>query len=159
MASHVCGRLRFIFGDQLNRKISSLCGIDLDKDVVLMTEVVEERYLSVYADAYEWVELPNTHGMALFADGGVLSSKPYAASGKYIYRMSDYCDHCRYDVKKTTGPDACPFNFLYWNFLAENRDKLARNPRMAMIYRTLDRMSSDRVSSLQKQAQGSLESV
>jgi len=117
---------------------------------------VEEWYLSVYADAYEWVELPNTHGMALFADGGVLGSKPYAASGKYINRMSDYCDHCRYDVKKTTGPDACPFNFLYWNFLAENRDQLARNPRMAMIYRTLDRMSSDRVSSIQKQAQGFL---
>ncbi len=93
-----------------------------------------EWYLLVYADAYEWVELPNTHGMALFADGGILGSKPYASSGKYIDRMSDYCRHCRYDVRQATGPDACPFNFLYWNFLVENGDALSRNPRMAMMY-------------------------
>ena len=111
-----------------------------------------EWYLLVYADAYEWVELPNTHGMALFADGGVLGSKPYASSGKYIDRMSDYCSHCRYDVRRATGPDACPFNFLYWNFLAENADKLSRNPRMAMMYRTLGRMDVKRVTAMRKQA-------
>lgn len=122
-------------------------------------EAVCEWYLSVYADAYEWVELPNTHGMALFADGGILSSKPYAASGKYIERMSDYCRHCRYSVKDTSGPRACPFNVLYWNFLAEKRDKLARNPRMAMIYRTLARMPQARVKGIRKQAKELLDVI
>ncbi len=93
---------------------------------------VEEWFLVVYADAYEWVELPNVHGMALFADGGVFGSKPYAASGAYIDRMSNYCGGCAYDPKLKAGPKACPFNYLYWNFLAENEAKLARNPRMAM---------------------------
>jgi deoxyribodipyrimidine photolyase-related protein len=114
---------------------------------------VSAWYLGVYADAYEWVELPNTHGMSLFADGGVLASKPYAASGKYIQRMSDYCRGCRYDVNKVMGPDACPFNFLYWNFLSDHRGKLAGNPRMALIYRTLDRMPTDRVAAMKRQAE------
>ncbi len=105
---------------------------------------VEEWFLVVYADAYEWVELPNVHGMALFADGGVFGSKPYAASGAYIDRMSDYCDGCAYDPKLKAGPKACPFNYLYWNFLAENEAKLARNPRMAMPYRTLGAMDVKR---------------
>ena len=85
---------------------------------------VNEWYLIVYADAYEWVELPNVSGMILFADGGYLASKPYAASGAYINKMSDYCKHCRYDVSKKTGEDACPFNYLYWNFMIENSEKL-----------------------------------
>jgi deoxyribodipyrimidine photolyase-related protein len=105
---------------------------------------VEEWYLAVYADAFEWVELPNTHGMALFADGGVLGSKPYAASGAYIDRMSDYCGACRYDPKIRIGPKACPFNYLYWNFLIENRQRLAHNPRMAMPYRNLAAMPGER---------------
>jgi deoxyribodipyrimidine photolyase-related protein len=105
---------------------------------------VEAWYLAVYADAYEWVELPNTHGMALFADGGVLASKPYAASGAYIDRMSDYCAQCRFDPKIKLGPAACPFNYLYWNFLITNRDRLAGNPRLAMPYRTLGAMPADR---------------
>jgi deoxyribodipyrimidine photolyase-related protein len=121
-------------------------------------KAVCEWYLSVYADAYEWVELPNTHGMALFADGGLLSSKPYAASGKYIDRMSDYCGHCRYDVTRIEGENACPFNVLYWNFLAENRDRLAHNPRMALIYRTLARMPKARLESIRRQARALLES-
>jgi len=122
-------------------------------------KAVCEWYLLVYADAYEWVELPNTHGMALFADGGVLGSKPYASSGKYIDRMSDYCRHCRYDVRQATGPDACPFNFLYWNFLAENADKLSGNPRMAMMYRTLGRMDDERVAAMRKQASEFLDTL
>jgi deoxyribodipyrimidine photolyase-related protein len=105
---------------------------------------VEEWYLGVYADAYEWVELPNVHGMALFADGGVFGSKPYAASGAYIDRMSDYCGTCVYDPKLKAGPKACPFNYLYWNFLIENEPKLGRNQRLAMPYKTLDRMSGER---------------
>jgi (6-4)DNA photolyase len=118
-----------------------------------------EWYLAVYADAYEWVELPNTHGMALFADGGQLSSKPYAASGKYIDRMSDYCRHCRYDVTRTETKNACPFNVLYWNFLAENRDRLARNPRMAMIYATLNRMRQARLDAIRQQAHAVLDAI
>ncbi|MGL4636824.1 MAG: cryptochrome/photolyase family protein [Beijerinckiaceae bacterium] len=107
-------------------------------------EQIEEWYLVVYADAYDWVELPNVHGMVLHADGGLLGSKPYAASGAYIDRMSNYCSSCRYDPKLKAGPDACPFNYLYWNFLIENEGKLAKNPRMAMPYRTLAKMSDAR---------------
>ena len=84
---------------------------------------LHEWYLAVYADAYEWVELPNTVGMSQFADGGLLASKPYAASGAYINRMSDYCGGCRYDVKQRTGPNACPFNALYWDFIARHREQ------------------------------------
>jgi deoxyribodipyrimidine photolyase-related protein len=97
-------------------------------------------YLCVYADAYEWVELPNTLGMALYADGGLLGSKPYAASGKYIHRMSDYCKGCRYNVQQTTGPDACPFNALYWHFLMRHQERLGGNQRLRMPYRNLERM-------------------
>ncbi|MEM7465235.1 MAG: cryptochrome/photolyase family protein, partial [Pseudomonadota bacterium] len=89
---------------------------------------VHEWYLSVYADAYEWVELPNTIGMSQFADGGLLASKPYAASGNYISKMSNYCDTCRYEVKKKFGENACPFNPLYWDFLSRNESKLRANP-------------------------------
>lgn len=110
---------------------------------------VHEWYLEVYADAYEWVELPNTLGMSQFADGGLLGSKPYAASGAYINRMSDYCGHCRYDVKQRVGPDACPFNALYWDFLVRNAEKLDRNPRLAMPYRNWAKMKpADRDATL-----------
>jgi (6-4)DNA photolyase len=101
---------------------------------------VNEWYLLVYADAYEWVELPNVTGMALFADGGLLASKPYAASGAYINKMSNYCKNCRYNVKAKYGESACPFNYLYWHFLIQNQEKFAKNPRMAMIYSTLNKM-------------------
>ena len=103
---------------------------------------INEWYMVVYADAYEWVELPNTHGMATFADGGIIGSKPYAASGAYIDRMSDYCKPCRYDPKLRTGEGACPFNALYWDFLIRNEPKLGRNNRMAMVYRNLGRLSA-----------------
>jgi deoxyribodipyrimidine photolyase-related protein len=104
---------------------------------------LHEWYLSVYADAYEWVELPNTVGMSQFADGGLLASKPYAASGAYINRMSNYCGPCRYDVKQRTGPNACPFNALYWDFIARNRTKIGNNPRMAQMMRTYDKFAGD----------------
>jgi deoxyribodipyrimidine photolyase-related protein len=113
---------------------------------------VDRWYLEVYADAYEWVEQPNTRGMVLFADGGLLGSKPYASSGAYIDRMSDYCGRCRYDVKKRIGPDACPFNALYWDFLARNEDKLGSNQRMAMVYRNWNRMDGDTQTALRTQA-------
>ncbi len=114
---------------------------------------VEEWYLMVYADAFEWVELPNTHGMALHADGGLLGSKPYAASGAYINRMSDYCGECAYDPKVKLGPRACPFNYLYWYFLIRNAERLRPNPRMAMPYRTLARMKSERRTRIVREAE------
>ncbi|BBD98273.1 cryptochrome/photolyase family protein [Sphingobium amiense] len=116
-------------------------------------------YLEVYADAYEWVEMPNTVGMALFADGGLLGSKPYAAGGAYINRMSDYCGRCRYDVKKRVGEDACPFNALYWDFIARNGKKLARNPRMAMPYRNWARMTDEDRAAIREQAARFLSSL
>ena len=116
-------------------------------------KAVHEWYLEVYVDAYEWVELPNTLGMSQFGDGGLLGSKPYISSGAYIDRMSDYCRHCRYDVKQRTGPDACPFNALYWDFLARHRDKLGENRRLAMPYRTWDKQSEEaRVATLAQAA-------
>jgi deoxyribodipyrimidine photolyase-related protein len=116
-------------------------------------------YLEVYADAYEWVELPNTLGMSQFADGGLLGSKPYASSGAYINRMSDYCGSCRYDVTQRVGPDACPFNALYWDFLARNEKKLRPNNRMAMPYRNLDRMAEADKTALRTQARAFLEGL
>lgn len=103
---------------------------------------VEAWYLAVYADAVEWVELPNTHGMALFADGGVLSSKPYAASGAYVNRMSDYCKACIYDPKRKTGDGACPLNYLYWNYLDVNKARLRNNGRMALPYKNLAKITA-----------------
>jgi deoxyribodipyrimidine photolyase-related protein len=114
---------------------------------------LEEWFLAVYADAYDWVELPNVHGMVLFADGGLLASKPYAASGAYIDRMSDYCAACRYDPKLKSGEKACPFNPLYWNFLIENQGRLGANPRMAMPYKTLAAMSERRRAEIAADAQ------
>jgi deoxyribodipyrimidine photolyase-related protein len=102
---------------------------------------VHRWYLEIYLDAYEWVELPNTLGMSQFGDGGLLGSKPYVSSGAYINRMSDYCRHCRYNVGKRVGEDACPFNALYWDFLARHRGKLGDNRRLAMPYRNWDRQS------------------
>ncbi len=101
---------------------------------------VHEWYLAVYADAFEWVEAPNTLGMSQFADGGVVGSKPYVSSGAYIDRMSDYCGGCHYKVKEKTGDKACPFNLLYWHFLTRHRARFETNPRMAQMYRTWDKM-------------------
>ncbi|MCR9270256.1 MAG: cryptochrome/photolyase family protein [Hyphomonadaceae bacterium] len=120
---------------------------------------VHEWYLAVYADAYEWVELPNTLGMSQFGDGGLLGSKPYAASGNYINKMSDHCKGCAYSVSKKTGEGACPFNPLYWHFLDRNRDKLSGNPRMAQMYRTWDRMDDDRKTEYLDSAEKVLESL
>jgi deoxyribodipyrimidine photolyase-related protein len=120
-------------------------------------KAVQEWFLIVYHDAYEWVEMPNVVGMILHADGGYMASKPYAASGAYIDRMSDYCGRCRYDVKQKTGPKACPFNYLYWDFLDRNRGRLADNRRLAMPYRTLDRLAEDRLETIRRDARTFLE--
>ena len=97
-------------------------------------------YLAVYADAYEWVELPNTLGMALYADGGLMASKPYAASGKYIQKMSNFCKSCTYNPADVVGESACPFNALYWNFIAQHQGKLKNNPRLHYAYLNWDKM-------------------
>jgi deoxyribodipyrimidine photolyase-related protein len=120
---------------------------------------VNEWFLIVYADAYEWVELPNVSGMILFADGGYLASKPYAAGGAYINKMSDYCRTCKYSVTKKIGDNACPFNYLYWDFLSRNRDKLAKNPRIAMMYRTYDKMDDDKKKAIMDASNNFLENI
>ncbi len=109
-------------------------------------------YLQVYADAYEWVELPNTLGMALFADDGIMASKPYAASGKYIHRMSNYCQSCKYKPDVTVGELACPFNSLYWDFMARNSDALRSNQRLSFVFPTWDKMGTARQQAIRQQA-------
>ena len=103
---------------------------------------VHEWYLSVYVDAFEWVEAPNVLGMSQFADGGLLGSKPYVSSGAYIDRMSDHCGGCRYRVKDKVGERACPFNLLYWHFLVRHRERFRANPRMGQMYRVWDGMDA-----------------
>ncbi len=114
---------------------------------------VNDWYMVVYADAYEWVELPNTHGMATFADGGIVGSKPYAGSGAYINKMSDYCGRCSYDVRERTTENACPFNALYWDFMARNEPRLRDNRRIGFAYNTLARMTSEERAAITARAE------
>jgi len=113
---------------------------------------VQEWYLGVYSDAYQWVEMPNTLGMALFGDGGIVGSKPYAASGKYIHRMSNYCKKCYYDPNLTIGDRACPFNALYWDFIGRHAPQLKSNQRMNMIFSTWNQFPQDKKESIHQQA-------
>lgn len=107
-----------------------------------------EWYLAVYADAYEWVELPNTLGMALYADGGVMASKPYAASGKYIQKMSNFCKSCAYNPGEVVGEKACPFNSLYWNFIDQHQDRLKNNTRLHYAYLNWDKMDHEKKTAI-----------
>jgi deoxyribodipyrimidine photolyase-related protein len=116
-------------------------------------------YLSVYADAFEWVELPNTLGMALHGDGGFMASKPYAASGAYIDRMSDYCRGCAFDVKRAVGPGACPMNHLYWDFIARHAERFAHNPRMAMPVQAMRRMDPAKLAAMRAQSRAFLDAM
>ena len=102
---------------------------------------VHAWYLAVYVDAVEWVELPNTLGMSQYADGGVMGSKPYIATGKYIQRMSPHCNGCRYDPAQRSGDSACPFTTLYWDFLMRHEATLAKNPRMALQVKNMARLT------------------
>lgn len=113
---------------------------------------VHEWYLAVYVDAVEWVELPNTIGMSQFADGGIIASKPYVATGKYIKRMSNYCTHCRYDPDEALGEAACPFTTLYWDFLIRHEARFHDHPRAAMQWRNLDRLDAERRAAIRRQA-------
>jgi deoxyribodipyrimidine photolyase-related protein len=113
---------------------------------------VHQWYLSVYVDAVEWVELPNTLGMSQFGDGGLMASKPYVASGKYIQRMSNHCQGCQYDPAQSTGPTACPYTTLYWDFLIRHEALLKKNPRMAMQLKNLSRLDESARQAISSQA-------
>ena len=115
-------------------------------------QAVHAWYLSVYVDAVEWVELPNTLGMSQYGDGGLLGSKPYVATGKYIQRMSNHCSGCRFDPAQCTGPKACPFTTLYWDFLMRHEPLLRQNPRMAMQMKNLDRLAPEAREAIAAQA-------
>lgn len=108
---------------------------------------VSHWFWAAFVDAYEWVELPNVHGMALAADP-TFTSKPYAASGAYIQRMSNHCRDCRYDVKQRAGRDACPFNALFWDFMVRHRERLSQNPRLAVLYKSWDRWTPEHTNSI-----------
>ena len=128
-----------------------LTGIDPDQ--------VDGWYLGIYIDAIEWVEMPNTRGMSQFADGGLIATKPYAASGSYINKMSDYCSDCHYSVKARFTEQACPFNSLYWHFMQRHADRFSRNPRTAMAYRSWDKMDTDVKRQLLERAEYCLENI
>jgi deoxyribodipyrimidine photolyase-related protein len=113
---------------------------------------VHEWYLAVYVDAVEWVEAPNTLGMSQYADGGLLASKPYAASGRYIQRMSNYCSNCRYRPDTATGDRACPFTTLYWDFLLRHQRRFAKHPRAGMQWRMLQRLDKAERARIRRQA-------
>ena len=113
---------------------------------------INDWFLANYVDAVDWVTTPNVIGMSQFADGGIMASKPYSATGAYIDRMSNFCGGCRYDPKLTTGPRACPFNALYWDFLDRNTEKLARNPRLSNMYATWRRMDPFKQDAIRKHA-------
>ncbi|TAF75486.1 MAG: cryptochrome/photolyase family protein [Alphaproteobacteria bacterium] len=120
---------------------------------------VQAWYLAVYSDAYEWVEMPNTLGMALYGDGGAVASKPYAASGKYIHRMSNYCEKCRYDPEQMTGEKACPFNALYWDFMVRHESIFRGNQRMPYVFSTWDKFAPEKQRAIRAQAQMSLQKM
>jgi len=115
-------------------------------------QAVHEWYLAVYVDAVEWVELPNTLGMSQYGDGGMMASKPYIASGKYIQRMSNYCEGCRFNPAKATGDDACPFTTLYWDFLMRHEALLRQNQRMSLQVKNADRLTSTERKAIQERA-------
>lgn len=120
---------------------------------------VDAWYLGIYIDAIEWVEMPNTRGMSQFADGGIVASKPYAASANYINKMSDHCRTCHYDAKLKTGSKACPFNATYWHFMDRHRKRFERNPRLTMTYRSFDRYSSTQKGEILKHGQWCIDNI
>ena len=113
---------------------------------------VDSWYLGIYADAVEWVQLPNTRGMSQYADGGILATKPYVSSGSYVNKMSNYCAGCSYDKKKRSGENACPFNSLYWNFLDDKREELRSNNRMGMMYNLLEKINPEELAKIKERA-------
>ncbi len=142
--------LQFAYAHHIQRlmvtgNFALLAGVDPNE--------VDAWYLGIYIDAFEWVEITNTRGMSQFADGGIVGSKPYVSSATYINKMSSYCSGCYYDKAKKTGDKACPFNSLYWNFYDKHEAKLAKNPRIGMMYNVWRRMEPEAKSELLEQAQ------
>ena len=113
---------------------------------------INDWFLANYVDAVDWVTTPNVVGMSQFADGGIMASKPYSATGAYIDRMSNYCKSCKFKPKESIGPNACPFTTLYWDFLDRHRDRLAKNQRLSMQMRNLARLSEEKLSEIRKAA-------
>lgn len=122
-------------------------------------DALDAWYLGIYIDALEWVEMPNTRGMASFADGGLMATKPYAASGNYLQKMSDYCEGCHYQVKQRTGPRACPFNSLYWRFVDQHLALFARNPRLALTAKAWQKREASEREALLMQAERHLANI
>ncbi|EAR09431.1 cryptochrome/photolyase family protein [Reinekea blandensis] len=120
---------------------------------------VDQWYLGIYVDAIEWVEMPNTRGMSQFADGGLVGSKAYAASGQYIQRMSDYCGGCYYRVREKTGPRACPLNPMYWHFMHRHQDAFQQNPRQALVYKNWRRFSKDEQQAILREGERCLSDI
>lgn len=120
---------------------------------------VDRWYLGIYIDAIEWVEMPNVRGMTQFADGGIVATKPYAASGNYINKMSDYCAGCHYNVKLKIEDNACPLNSLYWHFLHTHEKRLTRNPRVGMIYRSWDQLTDEQQQKVLNRARYCLDNL
>lgn len=120
---------------------------------------VDEWYLGIYIDAIEWVEMPNTRGMSQFADGGIIATKPYAASGNYINKMSDYCKSCHYNVKQKSEDSACPFNSLYWQFMLRHEQQLTNNPRIGMIYKNWYKQDKHQQQAILKRAMWCLDNI
>jgi deoxyribodipyrimidine photolyase-related protein len=113
---------------------------------------VDAWFLGVYADAVEWVQLPNTRGMSQWADGGIVATKPYVSAAAYINKMGNYCEGCAYDKKKRLGADACPFNSMYWNFLDDKKEHFAKNNRMAMMLRLLEKIPGEELTAIKIRA-------
>ncbi len=122
-------------------------------------ELAAKWFLEKYVDAYEWVVLPNVLGMILFADGGYLGTKPYAASANYIGKMSNYCKGCFYKPRKRVGERACPFNFLYWHFLHRNTDVLKDNKRMSMVFNLLKRKTESEIQLVERSVEKFFEKI
>lgn len=145
------GRVHHIARLMVQCNIATLLGVQ--------PAALSRWYWSAFTDAYEWVELPNVAGMGTWGDGGVIASKPYVASGAYIDRMSDYCHACRYDVKRRTGDTACPVNVLYWDFLAQHRDRFAAHPRMKLMTVHVDKIPADELVQIRRAAAAFRESM
>jgi deoxyribodipyrimidine photolyase-related protein len=156
MRQAISQTLRFGYAHHIQRlMVTGMFGVTAE----LSPQAVCDWYLAVYVDAVEWVELPNTAGMALFANGGRFTSKPYIASGAYIKRMSNYCDGCRYKPDVKTGADACPMTTLYWNFVDKHERALANNPRTALMAKNIGRWSEASRAELGVEAQRMLSNL
>jgi len=156
MAKTIDQSLQFGFAHHIQRLMitgtfSLLTGINPDQ--------VDQWYLGIYVDALEWVELPNTRGMSQFADGGLVATKPYSASGNYINKMSDYCKSCHYKVANKIEENACPFNSLYWHFMVRHRDRFERNPRIGMVYRNWDKQPPQQRNEVVERGQWCLDHI